>query len=139
MTHFSIAQKVLFQHCDPAGIVFYPRYFEMINYAVESWFEEGLNVPFSTLHFERNSAIPTATINTVFKAPSRLGDILDIGLTVNRIGGASLDLEIEAAANDNIRFSATLTLVHVNGTSGKPKPWPEDIRERIETLLRETL
>ncbi|MEL6103010.1 MAG: acyl-CoA thioesterase, partial [Pseudomonadota bacterium] len=26
---FQFLQKVLFKHCDPAGIVFYPRYFEM--------------------------------------------------------------------------------------------------------------
>ena len=28
---FSHEQRVRFGHCDPAGIVFYPRYFEMIN------------------------------------------------------------------------------------------------------------
>ncbi|CPO21707.1 4-hydroxybenzoyl CoA thioesterase [Bordetella pertussis] len=29
--------EVRFRHCDPAGIVFYPRYFEMINDFVEEW------------------------------------------------------------------------------------------------------
>ena len=31
---FTTQRKVRFQHCDPAGIVFYPRYFEMINSVV---------------------------------------------------------------------------------------------------------
>ena len=34
---FTLTQKVLFKHCDPAGIVFYPRYFEMINDCVEAF------------------------------------------------------------------------------------------------------
>ena len=32
---FVFPQKVRFQHCDPAGIVFYPRYFEMLNTTIE--------------------------------------------------------------------------------------------------------
>ena len=39
---FTTTRKVRFEHCDPAGIVFYPRYFEMINGTVEDWFEEDL-------------------------------------------------------------------------------------------------
>ena len=35
---FQISTKVRFGDVDPAGIVFYPRYFEMLNAAVEDWF-----------------------------------------------------------------------------------------------------
>ena len=38
--------EVRFRHCDPAGIVFYPRYFEMINDFVEEWFDKGMGLPF---------------------------------------------------------------------------------------------
>lgn len=34
---FSYRQKVLFMHYDPAGIVFFPRYFEMMNDCVEAF------------------------------------------------------------------------------------------------------
>jgi 4-hydroxybenzoyl-CoA thioesterase len=37
---FVMNQKVLFKHCDPAGVVFYPRYFEMINDCVEALFDD---------------------------------------------------------------------------------------------------
>lgn len=138
MPHFQCQQKVQFQHCDPAGIVFYPRYFEMINSVVESWFDEGLKVPFSILHMERGSAIPTATINTEFKAPSRLDDRLDMAMTILKLGGASLDLEIDAICGSETRFHCTLTLVHVKMMDGRPKAWPEDIRSKIEHLMKET-
>ena len=38
MAQFATEILVRFQHCDPAGIVFYPRYFEMISQSVEEWF-----------------------------------------------------------------------------------------------------
>ena len=41
--------EVRFRHCDPAGIVFYPRYFEMINDFVEEWFDKGMGLPFHAL------------------------------------------------------------------------------------------
>ena len=57
-------QKVLFKHCDPAGIVFYPRYFEMVNDCVEAFFDEALGLPFEDLH--DSGAMPTAQIQTKF-------------------------------------------------------------------------
>ncbi len=138
MAHYTIEQKVLFQHCDPAGIVFYPRYFEMINAVVESWFENSLKVSFADLHFEKNLAIPTVSINTEFLAPSRLGDMLSLTLEVVTLGGSSLNLKIQAVCADDVRFDADVTLVCVAKTEIKPTRWPQDIREIVQKLLKET-
>ncbi|MFT6557011.1 acyl-CoA thioesterase [Sneathiella sp.] len=137
MTPFRYQQQVLFQHCDPAGIVFYPRYFEMVNATVENWFEKVLKVPFADLHMKRHSAVPTATIKTTFKAPSRLGDVLMIDLSVEKIGGASLDLSLIATAETQTRFETFLTLVHMDMNSGKPTGWPTDIRTVLTKLMEE--
>ena len=42
MAAFQREILVRFGHCDAAGWVFYPRYFEMISDFVEDWFEDGL-------------------------------------------------------------------------------------------------
>src|SRR5690242_12783792 len=42
MAAFQREVLVRFGHCDAAGWVFYPRYFEMISDFVEDWFEDGL-------------------------------------------------------------------------------------------------
>ena len=36
--------------CDAAGIVFYPRYFEMVVQLIEDWFADGLGIDFHALH-----------------------------------------------------------------------------------------
>ena len=50
MSQFTKQEKVRFQHVDYAGIVFYPRFLEMLNCLVEDWFEEALDRPFSKIH-----------------------------------------------------------------------------------------
>jgi acyl-CoA thioesterase FadM len=43
MSYFIKQEKIRFQHIDYAGIVFYPRFLEMLNGLVEDWFEEALD------------------------------------------------------------------------------------------------
>ncbi|MCE9680901.1 acyl-CoA thioesterase [Halomonas alkalisoli] len=57
---FTTLRKVRFQHCDPAGIVFYPRYFEWLNSVVEDWFAEVVGHDFNELHVASRTGVPTA-------------------------------------------------------------------------------
>ena len=129
---FTRTQKVMFRHCDPAGIMFYPRYFELTNDTVEIFFAERLNLPFDRLH--ETASVPTARIEARFKAPCRLGEVLIIEMTGRRMGRSSLDLGFAAWCEDQERFTAEATLVHVD-TSGRPAAWPPTLRARIAAEL----
>ncbi|VVD92362.1 4-hydroxybenzoyl-CoA thioesterase [Pandoraea nosoerga] len=115
---------VRFKHCDPAGIVFYPRYFEMINDLVEDWCEEGLGLSFGEMHLRDGLGVPTANVECRFSAPSFLGETLTRSLEVTRLGRSSMTLRIRfAGANYDTRLQATLVLVWVaKGEGGKPTP-----------------
>lgn len=126
-------ETILFRHCDPAGIVFYPRYFEMINDTVEAWFREVVGVDFATLH--ATGAVPTAEITTRFTAPSRLGDVVTFTLRPTKIGRSSLTLEFEAHAGAERRLSARSTVVHT-GPDTRSEPWPDNIRKTIISELK---
>lgn len=81
-------EKIRFQHVDYAGIVFYPRFLEMLNCLVEDWFEEALDRPFSKMH--ETNGIPTVDLKVQFKKAARLGEILTKKLWVKHLGGASI-------------------------------------------------
>ncbi len=132
MTTFSYAQKVRFRHCDPAGIVFYPRYFEMINETVEEWFAARLQVSFEELHGPMEAAVPTAVIDIVFTAPSRLGEDLEFRLEPTKIGGSSVTLMITAICGAQQRLKMNSTLVFIDQHTGRPQRWPDNIRTRLE-------
>ena len=127
-------RKVRFADCDAAGIVFYPRYFEMLNGVVEDWFAGPLGASFRELHMERHVSVPTAAVEARFIAPSRLEDDLTFSLTVTKLGGASCGLRHVIECDGQRRFEATQTIVFV-GRSLKPEPWPETLRARIAPFV----
>ncbi len=130
---FEKHQKVLFRHCDPAGIIFYPRYFEMVNDLVEAFFDEALGWPFEELL--QTQGVPTAEIRLRFAAPSRHGDHLRLQLEVTRLGRASMGLALRAEDNaGELRFEGESVLVHIDA-NGKPCAWPDGIRTKIEAEL----
>jgi 4-hydroxybenzoyl-CoA thioesterase len=130
---FRFEQKILFKHCDPAGIVFYPRYFVMINDTVEAWFDEALGLPFEAMHAE--TGVPTVTITADFTAPSRHGDRLVIDLVPTRLGGTSVDLTLTASCAGETRFVCRLTLVNVALDTMRPARWPEPQRGLIAAAI----
>ena len=122
--------QVEFNHCDPAGIVFYPRYFEMTNSVVENFFAEVVRYPFRRMHLDEGTGVPTVRIEAEFSAPSRLGDLLDFTLEIHRVGGASAALDLRADCDGEKRLAAMLTIVWVSD-GGKATPWPDGIRETM--------
>lgn len=125
-------QPVLFRHCDPAGIVFYPRYFEMLNDCLESWFGERLGWAWSDMHGPDALAVPTVAVEVHFTATSRHGDRLTVTLEVTRVGRTSVGLSLVATCGDEVRLSARQTLVCMSKKMGRPVAWPENVRKKLE-------
>lgn len=127
---FTTQVQVRFAHVDGAAIVFYPRYFEMLNGAVEDWFE-SLGCPFSTMHLRRQMGVPTVKIECEFLAPSELGDRLTISIVPTRVGHSSCTLAYSVSGDDKERLRAVGVLVCMNTATRKSMPWPEDLRAKM--------
>ncbi|ETW11874.1 thioesterase superfamily protein [Roseivivax marinus] len=132
MSAFTHRIPVLFQHCDPAGIVFYPRYFEMLNATIETFFAEAIGWSFSEMHVHQRVGVPLGRIETDFHAASRLGDVLDWTLQVDRVGGASLAMTVRASCDGEARLTARPTLVLVDLDRMTALRWPDDRRAALE-------
>ena len=134
--HFSLPLTVRFQHCDPAGIVFFPRYYEMANLAVERFFEEVVGRSFHQLHLVERTSVPTVAIETEFAAVSRLEDRLTLDLAVERFGRSSVTVSIRCrGADDEMRFRSTHTLVAVDMETTTSRPWPDAVAARFASLV----
>lgn len=135
---FERTELVRFQHCDAAGIVFYPRYVEMVNATVEDFFAMSVGHSFAEIHGPMNAAIPVAALAMEFKTPSRLGETLAFKLVVADIGRSSLNVEVTCCCDSRVRFTARLTLVHISKTDYRAHPWPNRIRSELSRELTET-
>lgn len=136
---FATYVTVRFGDCDPAGIVFYPRYFEMFNNLVEDWCAQALGASFRELHLERGLGLPTVHVETSFVAPSELGELLRAELRVLKIGGASVTLQVRLAGpagEDRVRASLVLALMNLK--ERRAVPIPEPLRARIAAFYVNT-
>ncbi len=133
---FEREELIRFAHCDPAGIVFYPQYFVLLNGLVEDWFTDGLGVDSAELVTVRKMGTPTARMDCTFSRPSRLGDRLVLGLTVTKIGNSAIDLEVQGRVGDEIRLKARQTLVMCCLETMKSVPIPAEIRAGLARYCR---
>ncbi len=128
-------EKIKFKHVDYAGIVFYPRFLEMLNDLVEDWFEEALDRPFSKMH--QTNGIPTVDLKVQFKKAARLGEILTKKLWVKNLGGSSILCGFQFEdENGATCLEGEVTLVNVviqeNRNSIKAEPFNEQIKLKIK-------
>lgn len=128
---FETSAQIRFAHVDAAGIVFYPRYFEMLNAAVEDWCARALGVDFRTMHLKRGFGVPTVKLEVDFLSPSELGDDLIIQIFASEIGRSScrLDVVFKGEGRDRLRVRAVLVCMDL--TSRESIPWPDDMRARM--------
>ncbi len=131
MSYVTHAQ-VRFAHVDPAGIVFYPRYFEMLNGALEDYFADVVGTDFARMHIRRRIGVPTVKLESEFVAVSRLGDHLDFTVHVERVGRSSAELDIAARCAGELRFRARLVIVCMDLDAGRAFAWPDDLRPLLE-------
>jgi 4-hydroxybenzoyl-CoA thioesterase len=125
---------VEFNHCDPAGIVFYPRYFEMTNSVIENFFGEVMHYPYAQMVMVERCGTPTVRIEADFRAPSRLGDRLDFSLEVRKVGRTSVNFRLEAHVEGELKLTADLVLVWVNADL-TPQPWPQVLQDGLTGFM----
>ncbi len=127
-------ERVRFAHVDAAGIVFYPRFFEMLNAAVEDWFAT-LGRDFRSLHLDDRIGTPTVRLEVDFFAPAMLGDELAVALTPVKVGTSSCTYRFAFTSGDILRLKGEGVLVCMDLDAQRSRPWPEAIAISLRAAL----
>ena len=132
-SEFCRPRLIRFSDCDPAGIVFYPQYFVMLNGLVEDWVNEGLGLSYHGLVAERRIGLPTVKLEVDFKAVSRMGDQVTLGLAVERLGSRSMTLAVRCfdAAAGEVRMQMKQVIVTTSLETHRAVAIPDDMRAAI--------
>ncbi len=129
---------VRFSHCDPAGIVYFPHYFDIFNGLIEDWYGEELGYDYAEMILGNRYGFPFVHLECDFKVPSRMGDVIDLTLLVERIGRSSLGLAIVCHKDGIDRLRARMVTAMMSLETRKPVPLPPALREQIEAYRRRT-
>ena len=130
---------IRFAHCDPAGIIFFPQYLVLFNGLVEDWFNEGLGVSYAAMLAEQRTGLPIVHLECDFRAITRMGDTVDMGLSVSRLGSRSITLDMDCTGADaGLRVSAQKVLVFTSLDTHEAIAAPAHIRAAIERWMGES-
>lgn len=131
---------VRFGHCDPAGIVYFPRFFELFHDAMETWFAERLGLAYAAVVTGRKIGFPAVHTEADFKSPCALGDEIGVELRVGNLGRSSIGLvyAIRGAAGDlRVTGATTSVVMDLDPASAgfrRAVKIPDDLRARIEAF-----
>jgi 4-hydroxybenzoyl-CoA thioesterase len=135
---FTRSVPIRFSHCDPAGIVYFPHYFNMFNGLIEDWYTEELGFNYAHIIMGSQFGFPFVHIECDFKIPSRMGDVIDLTLLVERIGRSSLGVAIVCHRDGIERLRARMVTAMMSIETRKPAPLPPDLRGAIEAYQART-
>jgi len=132
---FEFVQKIRFSHCDPAGILYFPHVFDMVNATLEDWFELGLGMPFDAFHQEHGYGNPVVSTHCDFLHPCRFGEELVFELAATSVGRSSIEMRIVArvAGEERIRVRHRTAMVALD--TFRAVAIPASLRARIESFL----
>jgi 4-hydroxybenzoyl-CoA thioesterase len=123
--------------CDPAGIVFYPRYFEYFDACTARLFELALGM--KQIAWARHYGvigIPMVDTRANFKIPSRYGDLLIVETRIKEFRRSSFDVEHRVLKEEALAIEAFETRVWTGRDADDPArirsvPIPQEVVERL--------
>ena len=137
MTAFSNSRSVRIEwgDCDPAGIIFYPRYFEIFDASTSMLFERALGMTkrelLKTFDF---AGFPLARTRARFLKPTRFGDDVTVDTSV-KFGRSSFEIEHRLSLKGELCVEGSETRVWVvrdPATGGiKSQSVPEAVRAKF--------
>ena len=123
--------------CDPAGIVFYPRYFAMFDHSTVLLIERALGMTKQALYTTYEFAgYPVLESRARFLAPTRFCDDVTIESTFTKVGRTSFSVQHRLMKDNAVAVEASETRVWVVRDSTRPggfraQPLPAEVAAKF--------
>jgi len=100
MVSNAISVKVRWSEADPAGIVFYPRFYEWFDLGTEALFE-SLGLPWPEMFpAQRIVGVPIVESGARFASPVRYGDLVRLETAVREVREKTFRVEHAASVGE---------------------------------------
>ncbi|MDR3158218.1 MAG: tol-pal system-associated acyl-CoA thioesterase [Zoogloeaceae bacterium] len=135
---FSIPVRVYYEDTDAGGVVYYANYLKFFERCRTEW-ARVLGCDQAALLREEGVVFVVRSVMVDYLAPARLDDLLTVGLSVEKIGRARIDLLQSASRGDTPivtgRVSIVTTRVTGEGENARisATPIPDGLRQKLES------
>lgn len=133
--------QVYWGHCDPAGIVYFPRFFDMFHEAMESWFAAALGAPYDDVIVRRKIGFPSVHTEADFRRPTAFGDAIVVELRLEHLGTKSMRLGYRIVGDDGeergvgTTVCAVMDLDPASEGFRRAMPLPDDLRTAMQAFM----
>ncbi len=129
--------RIEWQHCDPAGIVYYPRYFTIFDSSTTQMFEKALGMSkFDFLKKYDCFGYPMVDTRARFHIPARFGEDVEIRTRMTEIKRSSFSIEHNILKDGQLAVEGFETRVWVGKDPNDPEkmksqPIPHEIVDKL--------
>jgi 4-hydroxybenzoyl-CoA thioesterase len=138
---FTLEIPVRFGACDPAGILYFPRYFDLFHQTMEEWFGAQLGFTYHSFLRGRQLGLPAVHTEADFRRPCGYGETVRVTLSLARVGATSVVLDYVVTGDDDDDVRATgrtvcvvMDLDPASASYRQAVLVPDDLRTRLEAL-----
>ncbi|MFL6799428.1 MAG: acyl-CoA thioesterase [Xanthobacteraceae bacterium] len=128
--------RIEWSDCDPAGIVYYPRYFAIFDACTGALIERALGMTkHDYLKAYDFAGHPLVSTRSRFLIPTRFGDDVTIESTTTELRRASFDVQHRLFKQGELAVEGLETRVWVRGEPARglmqAAPLPQELIERL--------
>lgn len=132
---YRTSKRVPFADTDPAGLVFYPRYFVWFHDTFEMMFEAVLSESYAAVLDKYSVGYPAVQAACEFRGPAYHGDLVDIEVFVSRLSTKSGTFEYRIRKDGALLVSASVKVATMHMTEHRSVPWPEAVADAFRPYL----
>jgi 1,4-dihydroxy-2-naphthoyl-CoA hydrolase len=129
---FEHSLRVRFQHCDPAGIVFFANILVFCHEAYEELLRAG-GAPLDELIAKKDQILPLGQAEVSFKRPIKFGQLIRIRVTVGKLSERSFQLDYELLDEASLLLASASTVhIAVDPANGKAVGLAVPLRDLLQ-------
>lgn len=132
---FVTERKIRFSHCDPAGIVYFVNFFDMVSGCVEDWFAEAIGFTFNDMHMKQRLGFPIVNTGCEFFRPCHLGDQLKLELAIGKLGRSSIEFLVTGSVRGEEKFRARHKVALMSLDTQRALPMPPELRSKMQPYV----
>lgn len=120
---FTWPVRIYYEDTDAGGIVFYANYLKFFERARTEWLR-ARGVDQHALAEQDGAIFVVKSASIDYHAPARLDDVLNLTLSIEKLGRASVHFTQQAFCGDALLCSAHVKVGCVDASTLRPRPLP---------------
>ena len=128
---WSTHRTVRFSDCDPAGIVYTPRFIDLVNGVIEDFFPGQLRIDYHALIRTDRVGLGYKSVDTDFFKPALMGDRLSFTVLVEHVGRTSVIFRVHCVREIEEIIRCRLVMVTTSLNTHNAINIPPDLKDAL--------